>query len=78
MDMYNLTYDELQKNIVQVRKKHFLDDLTSPALIRERGMWQTPEKNISVIAIANLAFVGGLNSNKKYLMVENKKFANNL
>lgn len=36
MDTYNLTYDELQKNIVKARKKKFPNDLKSPTFIRER------------------------------------------
>ena len=29
MDMQNLSFDELQKKILQARKKHFFNDLTS-------------------------------------------------
>ena len=36
MDVYNLSFDELQKKIVQARRKKFLDDHASPAFMRER------------------------------------------
>lgn len=34
MDIYSLTLDELQKKIIQERKKHFLDELTHPTFIK--------------------------------------------
>ena len=56
MDMYNLTYDEIHKNIVQARKKIFLYDLAYPAFIRERVIVTYTRRNMNVIATANLSF----------------------
>lgn len=56
MDTYILNYDEFQKNIVQARKKHFLDDLTSPTYIRERVIVMDTRRNPKGIVATNLAF----------------------
>lgn len=47
MDIYNLTYDKLQKKIVWERRKKFLDDLTSYFYQREgdRGGHQEKSRN---------------------------------
>jgi len=68
MDTYNLTYNELQKNIIQVRKKHFPNYLASLAFIRERVIMMDTGKNPGAIFIANLAFTGAIMSNMDYLM----------
>jgi len=73
MDTYNLTYEELHKNIVQVRKKHFLDDLASVAFIKEKVIVTNTIRNPRAIATANLAFAGASKSNTNYLMDEKKK-----
>lgn len=36
MDMYNLSFDELQQRIIQARENHFLDDHASPTHMEER------------------------------------------
>lgn len=78
MDTYNLTYDELQKIIVQARKKHFLDDLTSSTFIRERVIVTNTRRNMNVIVAANLAFIGIIKSNMEYLMTEKKQLEKDL
>ena len=55
MDTYNLTYDDPQKNIIQARKKHFSDDLTSPTLIGEGVIMTNTRKNLNATATSNLA-----------------------
>lgn len=57
MYMYNLTYDELRKNIVKLRMKHCLDDLASPTFIRERVIITNTKRNTGGIFTANLAFM---------------------
>lgn len=76
--MYDLTYDELHKNIVQVRKKHFLDDLAYPSFIRERMIVTGTRINTGSIVVTNLAFTSALKSNTKYLMAKNKQLEKNL
>lgn len=75
---YNLSYDELQKNIVQERKKYFPDDLSSPTFIRESVIMTDTRRNLGAIATTNLAFTGATKSNIDYLMVEKKFLQNNL
>ena len=36
MYMYNISYYELQSNIVQAHRNNFLDDLALPVFIRDR------------------------------------------
>lgn len=78
MDTYNLSYDELQKKIVQACKKNFPDDLASPAFIRESVIVTNTRKNPNAIVITNLAFIGAEKSNIEYLMAKNKKLAKKL
>ena len=72
METYNLTYDKLQKKIVEATNKHFLDDLTSPAFIGERVTVTHTKRNLGAISATKLAFAGATKSNMDYLMVENK------
>ena len=58
MDTNNIFYDELTRDIVQAHKKHFLDDLASPAFIREGVILEDTNKNPNLIVEANLAFAG--------------------
>jgi len=78
MDMYNMTYDELKKKIVQEWKKHFPYDLASPTFIRGRLIMIGNRRNPSAIFAANLAFTGAKESNINYLMAENKQLAKKL
>lgn len=78
MDTYNLTYDELQKKIVQARKKKFPDDLTSLAFIRERVIIMDTRRKPEAIAAANLAFACATKSNIEYIVVENRLMEQNL
>lgn len=73
MDTYNLSYDELQKNIVQACKKNFLDDLALPTFIRERVIMVDTRKNPNSIVTSNFAFTSATNLNTEYLMAKNKK-----
>lgn len=78
METYNMTYDELHKNIVKSKKKRFPDDLASPTLIKERVIVTNTRRNQSTISTTNLAFIGNIKLSLKYLMAENKQFAKNL
>jgi len=78
MDMHNLSYDELQKKIIQAHKKNFLDGLGSPGFMRERGIMADTKKNPKAFAIASLAFIGAAKSNIEFLMDENKELTKNL
>lgn len=78
MDLYNLSYDEFQKRIVQARRKHFPDDHASLAFTRERVIVAGTSKNPNAIAEANSAFAGATRSNSHYLMAKNKQLAQNL
>lgn len=71
MDTYNLTYNETQKKIVQVRKKYFSEDLTSLVFIRERVIVIYTMINPKAIVAAKLAFTSATKSN-------NRKMENNL
>lgn len=55
---------------MQARKKHFLDDLTHPAFIKDKVTVMDTKKNCEVITATNLAFTRDSKSNTKYLMVE--------
>ena len=63
MDTYNVSYGELQNKIVQAYKKHFLDDLTSPNLMRERVIMAITRKDPEAISSTKFAFTGEENSN---------------
>lgn len=78
MDMYNLSYNEFQKNIVQVCRNHFPDELASPTIIRETVIVTDIRKNLNAIFVTNVTFEGATKSNTKYLMTKNKKLAKNL
>ena len=56
MDVYNLSYNELQKRIVQAWRKHFWDDHASPTFIKERVIVVDTSKNPNAIVEAKLAF----------------------
>lgn len=58
MDTYNWTYDGFKKKIVQVRKKHFFNDLASPTFIGERVIVTESRRNTGAIVATNLAFIG--------------------
>ena len=66
MDVYNLSFYELQKKILQVWRNKFLNDHTSLTFIRERLIVVETKKNPNSIDEAKLAFV------------ENEKLAQNL
>lgn len=73
-----MSYNELQKKIVQARKKHFPNDLVSPASIRERMIVVDTRKNPNSISATNLSFIGATKSNTKFLTAENKDLEKNL
>lgn len=71
MDICSLTFDELQRKIVQARKKHFSNDLTHPTFINtEKVNVVETRKNPESIATTNLAFARDSKANTKYLMAE--------
>lgn len=55
MDMYNMTYEKLQKKIVQERRKHFPNDLASPAFIKERVIVTYTRINPNSISTINFS-----------------------
>lgn len=73
MDVYNLSYNELQKSIVQVQREHFTDGHASPAFIRERVIVADTSRNPKAIAKDNLAFAGATRSNTQYFTTESKQ-----
>ena len=78
MDVYNLSFDKLQKRIVQVWRKHFLDDHTLPTFIKERVIVLDTRQHPTALAEAGLAYARETSSNVKFLLAENEKIANNL
>lgn len=63
MDIYILTYDELQKKIVEARKKHFSDDLTHPTFIKEKVIVMDTRENLEAISAMNFSFILTCKSN---------------
>jgi len=58
MDMYNISFDEFQKRIVQAWRNHFLDDQVSPTFIRERVIVSGTRKHPTAIVESSLAYAG--------------------
>lgn len=77
MDIYSLTYNELQKKIVQESKKHFPNDLTHLAFIKEKVIMMNTKNNSEAIAATNLAFTRASKSNTLFNGQE-KKMEKNL
>lgn len=63
MEVYNMSYNELQKRIIQARKEHFLNGHTSLPFIRERVIVVDMRRNPNAIVEANLSFVGVMRPN---------------
>ena len=78
MDVYNLSYNEIQVIILQMWRKHFSNDHASHAFIRQRVIVADTNKNPNAIVGANLSFAGPTRSNTQYLMTKNKQLAQNL
>lgn len=78
MDVDNLSFDELQKKIVLVRRKKFPDDHTSLTFIKERLIVSDTRKHPTALVEANLAYAGAIRSNVKYLTIKNKQLEKNL
>lgn len=79
MDIYNLTYNELQNRITHERKKHLPNDLSHPTFMHiERVIITNTRRNPQTISIANLAFTGASKENIDFLMVEDKKMEKDL
>ena len=78
MDVYNLSFDELQKRIVQAQRNNFMDDHASPAFNRERVIVPDTNKNPNSIFEAKLDFTGVVKYNTQYLMAENKNLVQNI
>lgn len=55
IDLYNLSYDEFQKKIVQAWRNNFPNDHASPAFFRERVIVADTRNNPNAIIEANLA-----------------------
>ena len=78
MDVYNLSFDELQKKIVQTYRKHFPDDHRSPAFMKERVIVSSVRKHPVALVDTTLAYVGDTSSNVKFLLSKNEKIEKNL
>ena len=78
VDVYNLSFDELQKKIIQAQRKNFSDDHTSIAFVRKRVIVANTRKHPNAISEANLTFAREMRSNIQYLTIENEKLAQNL
>lgn len=76
MDMYNLSFNEFYKRIVQACRKHFQDDHTSLAFIKERVIVLDTKKNIT--SIVKIILAKATISNVYYLMAKNDKLVKNL
>lgn len=61
-----------------MRKKNFLDDLTSHTFMREKVIVADIGKNLNAISIDDLAFTGAVKSNTKFFTAENKGSTKNL
>lgn len=73
MVKYNMSYDELRKNIIQARKKNFRYDITSLAFIRERLIVANTRRNLKAISSTKFSFAGVEKSSTQYLMVNKNK-----
>lgn len=78
MDVYNLSFHELQNRIVQAWRNQFLDDHASLAFIKERVIVSDTRKHPNAIVKAILAYEGETRSNVQYLMAKNEQLAHNL
>lgn len=78
MDVYNISFDKLLNNIVQARRKYFLDDHTSPTFIKERVIVSNTRQHPTALTEANLAYAGETTSNVKYAMAKNEQMTKNL
>jgi len=77
MDVYNLSFVEFQKRIVEAQRKKFLDDHASSAFIEERVIVSNTRKHPTSIAEASLAYAGETSSNVQYLTTEKEQLENN-
>jgi len=75
MDVYNMSFAEFQKMIIQARKKNFLDDHSSLEFVRERVIVEDTKKHPNSIIEAKLAFSGATISSIQYLMPKNEQLA---
>jgi len=66
------------RRILYKRVKKKSNDLASLTFMRETIIVADTRKNPNTIAMANLAFAGGVKSNIEYLMAKNKQLENNL
>lgn len=77
-DVYNLSFDELQMNIVHAQRNNFPYDHASPAFIMERVIVSDTRKHPTTLAEANFAYSREKSSNVKYPMNQNEKIEKNL
>lgn len=63
MDVYNLSFDEFQKRIVQAGSKHFPNDHASPAFIKERVIVSDTRKHPTTVVETSLAYARATCSN---------------
>lgn len=78
MDLYNLSFYELGKNIVQAQRKHFLDDHISLEFMKEMVIVSNTRKHLATFPDAILAYTGVTTSNVKFLLAKDEQLENNL
>jgi len=78
MDVYNLSFDELKKKIVQVWRKKFLDDHVPRVFMKERMIVSDVRKHPFALTDATLAYARATSSNIKFLLPKNEQMENNL
>lgn len=78
MDVYNLSFDGLQKNIVQAQRNNVSYDHTSFAFVKERVIVSDVRKNSVTMVDATLAYVGATHSNVKFMLAKNEQMAEKL
>lgn len=78
MDVYNLSFDELQRKIVQMWSNHFPANHMSPAFIKERVIVSDVRKHPTSMADATFSYAGATSSNVKFVLVENEQMTKNL
>ena len=69
--MYNLSFDESQRRIVQAQRNHFVDDHTSLAHTEERVIILDVRRHPASMAKASKAYAKATSSIIKFLIAEN-------
>jgi len=78
MDVYNLSFDELQQKIIRAQINHFPNDHASPAFMKESVIMSYVRKHPVTMADATMAYARATSSNVKFLLAKNEQMENNL